>query len=226
VSSGRLIDYGVPNGGSRASINRYPDTCPVCMKAIEATFHIAAATSPSSRYIQAVFQCPRVDCRSFIIAYYHKPDSYSKTYLLSGVNPTHPGKVEFSNEIQELSPNFVHIYNQAFAAEQYQLDEICGPGYRKALEFLIKDYACSEHPSDEAEIKKAFLAACIKQYIEDVRIQQTAKRATWLGNDETHYVRKWSDKDIQDLKVLIRLTVNWIENVILTNRYSSDMAQS
>jgi hypothetical protein len=218
------MDYSVPNGGDRASIDRYPDICPVCGVAIEAIFHIAAATSPPSYWIQAIFQCPRVSCRSFIVAYYRKASR--SFYVLSNVAPTHQEKEEFSKEIQELSLNFVEIYNQAFAAEQYRLDQICGPGYRKALEFLIKDYACSEHPSDEAEIKKAFLATCIKQYIDDIRIQQTAERATWLGNDETHYVRKWSDKDIQDLKVLIRLTVNWIENVILTNRYSSDMAQS
>jgi hypothetical protein len=38
-----------------------------------------------------------------------------------------------------------------------------------------------------------------------------AKRAAWLGNDETHYIRKWEDKDLDDLKKLIKLTVLWIE---------------
>ena len=33
-----------------------------------------------------------------------------------------------------------------------------------------------------------------------------------LGDDETHYERRWIDKDLNDLKNLIRLTVNWIAN--------------
>ena len=32
-----------------------------------------------------------------------------------------------------------------------------------------------------------------------------------LGNDETHYSRKWVDMDINDLKILIRLTVTWMK---------------
>ena len=51
------------------------------------------------------------------------------------------------------------------------------------------------------------------------------KRAVWLGNDETHYVRKWEDKDISDLKRLIKLTVNWIENNLLTQDYMSTMEE-
>ena len=34
---------------------------------------------------------------------------------------------------------------------------------------------------------------------------------------------KWEDKDVNDLKALIRLTVNWIENVLLTRKYIQDM---
>ena len=45
----------------------------------------------------------------------------------------------------------------------------------------------------------------------------------WLGNDETHYVRKWEEKDIRDLKILIRLTESWIQNSILTDKYLREM---
>ncbi len=40
---------------------------------------------------------------------------------------------------------------------------------------------------------------------------------------ETHYIRKWEDKDVDDLKLLIRLTVNWIESHILTAQYTKEM---
>jgi hypothetical protein len=50
-----------------------------------------------------------------------------------------------------------------------------------------------------------------------------AKRAAWLGNDETHYVRKWEDHDLEDLKSLIKVTGNWIEMEAITKKYIGDM---
>lgn len=44
-----------------------------------------------------------------------------------------------------------------------------------------------------------------------------------LGNDEIHFIRKWTDKDIDDLKVLIRLAMTWIENEVLTKKYLDSM---
>lgn len=98
---------------------------------------------------------------------------------------------EFSNTITEISPSFDKIYNEAYKAEQQDLEEICGVGYRKALEFLIKDYLISKGEENEETIKNAPLGQCIQNYVNDDRIKKVAKRAAWLGNDETHYVRKW-----------------------------------
>ena len=50
-----------------------------------------------------------------------------------------------------------------------------------------------------------------------------AKGAIWLGNDETHYERKWVDKDIDDLKTLIDLTLHWINYETLTEQYKESM---
>lgn len=50
-----------------------------------------------------------------------------------------------------------------------------------------------------------------------------AKGASWLGNDETHYVRKWKDKDISDLKKMIELTVYWISYELKTEEYEKIM---
>lgn len=132
---------------------------------------------------------------------------------------------EFPEEIKQLSPNFIEIYGQAAAAEQDQLNQIVGVGYRKALEFLIKDYCISRQPDKVEEIKRIPLAACIKTYVDDANTRLCAERAIWLGNDETHYVRIWEDKDIKDLKTLIRLTVAWIENRQLTEKYLMEMPQ-
>ena len=98
-----------------------------------------------------------------------------------------------------------------------------GIGLRKALEFLIKDYAIKQQPEKSEDIKKTPLGNVIKQYIDDTQVQRLAARATWLGNDETHYVRKWDDKDITHLRALVRLTVNAIDNKIEGDRHIAEM---
>lgn len=121
----------------------------------------------------------------------------------------------FSNDIQTLSPTFCEIFDQALEAEQEGLEQICGIGYGKSLEFLIKDYAIQLHPDKKEVIEKSALANCIKQYMNDDTIKNSAELATWLRNDEAHYVRKWADKDVKDLKNLITLTVTIIQNNII-----------
>jgi hypothetical protein len=88
---------------------------------------------------------------------------------------------------------------------------VCGVGYRKALEFLIKDYLIRKCPDDRAAIEDKQVGQVIESYVEDRNIKEVAKRAAWLGNDETHYKRRWVDKDLNDLKRLIRLVLHWIE---------------
>src|SRR5690606_14162763 len=130
--------------------------------------------------------------------------------------PRHISTSTHSPEISTLSPQFVEIYGQAEISEQLGLQQICGLGYRKSVEFLVKDYCLSQvTEGDKQAVLSAALMQCISRYIDDARIKSVAARATWLGNDEAHYVRKWLDKDVTDLKVLIRLLCNWIESSIL-----------
>jgi hypothetical protein len=75
------------------------------------------------------------------------------------------------------------------------------------------------------EIEEMPLMGCVKKYVTDGRVKLTAERAAWLGNDETHFVRKWEDKDLQDLKKLIQLTCYWIQSEQLTNAIVSEMPE-
>lgn len=52
-------------------------------------------------------------------------------------------------------------------------------GYRKAFEFLVKDYSVSEIPDNESEIKSMSLSQCIKKYIDDVRIKTLVERSAY-----------------------------------------------
>jgi len=118
---------------------------------------------------------------------------------------------KFPESIRVLSPGFCEIYVQANDAESYRLSEVCGLGYGRALEFLVKDYAKTLRPEDARQIETTTLASCITTYITDPAIQEAARLATWLRNDQAHYVRRFQDKDIPDLKRLITMMLAFIE---------------
>lgn len=82
----------------------------------------------------------------------------------------------------------------------------------------------TEDEAVKERIKNKFLSNCIQEDIVDNNIKNVAKRAVWLGNDETHYVRKWADKDVSNLKHLIDLTVRWIENEVETKKIIDEMS--
>jgi hypothetical protein len=212
---------------SHPAYDRNPDLCPLCKYHVKPKRQIASYTNLhlGRERVQIIFRCTNEECDRFFIASYIKENDlgYGHPFRLYNVTPKSNPEMEYSETIKELSPSFVEIYNQAIAAESSELDQIAGIGLRKALEFLIKDFAINQNPKDEEKIKGTFLGTVIKTYIDDTRLKSTAERATWLGNDETHYVRKWIDKDINDLKLLIKLSVNWIENVLLTEQYSLGM---
>ncbi len=208
----------------RISLQSIPDTCPVCHRNIHPK-NIGNLLLSSRGLVQAIFRCTSQQCEEVFIATYRigAERNGCRDCLFENIAPKIPEEHAFPQTIQDISPLFVDIYNQAIAAEASDLGEMVGIGLRKALEFLIKDFAIKQNSSKEDEIKKVTLGKCIKDYIDDTNVKQCAKLAAWLGNDETHYIRKWGDKDISDLKRLIHLTVNWIDNVLLTEHYMSEM---
>lgn len=117
----------------------------------------------------------------------------------------------FSDYIMNLSPTFIEIYNQSENAEAIHLDQIAGMGYRKALEFLVKDYIIHKHQNDKSIIGEKSLSFCINNYINNQDIKILAEKSAWLGNDETHYVKKHTDRDVSDLKKFINACANYIE---------------
>jgi hypothetical protein len=206
-----------------------PEECPICHTAILPKLVAAALTGDmDGGCLQVVCRCTKRICDRLFIATYHQridedSSSTSGVYYFKRSLPTNPRKEDFGDLIKSVSGSFVKIFNQAVAAEVIELDEVAGIGFRKALEFLIKDFAIHQKPKDAERIKSTPLATCINNYIDDPRLKKCAEKATWLGNDESHYVRKWKHKDVTDLKVLIKLSVNWIENVLLTESYDKEM---
>lgn len=106
-------------------------------------------------------------------------------------------------EMEEISPAFKEIYQQAQKAEAYQLNHVAGIGYRKSLEFLVKDFLINVRKQPHESVDTIPLSQAI-QMLENEKLISLAKAATWIGNDETHFVKKYEDKAIEDMKKYIR----------------------
>ncbi len=223
------MEYTVRHSKGELTIEGSPDKCPFCHTGIKPTPVFGYNVNTNGLWV-ILMNCPVFFCQESFVAYY-EPAARQQHQSLPINKPTYTGRTsvgklkgeDFPNDISEISEGFVKIYNEAFIAEQSGLVEICGVGYRKALEFLIKDYAIKRHPGQQDKIEKKMLAACIKDYVTDEKIKSVAKRAVWLGNDETHFVRTWETKNLADLKKLISLTLHWIEAEILTESFENEM---
>lgn len=142
----------------------------------------------------------------------HIYNSRKDFYSFHSSAPVKSNNQYFSENIQKLSPDFVSVYNDSLCAEKSGLLSICGMGYRKSLEFLIKDYALYLNPSEKERIIKSTLSSCINQFIKDERLRTLATASTWIGNDETHYVKKHPDYGIEDQKIFINAFVTFIDS--------------
>lgn len=183
--------------------------CPIC-------HHIIAAIGVLDYELEnalerrLIYYCPNQDCQELFIVYYRR-ESANYRYKKYKVEPINIETKLFDKIVVEFSVDFIEIYNQSYKAEQLGLMQICGMGYRKALEFLIKDYLIKQLGLEEVDqIRKMNISTCIQKYIQSEKIKEISQRAVWLGNDETHYERKWLNKDVNDLKDLINITVYWI----------------
>lgn len=216
--------YYYSNGMYLREIERKSVKCPFC-GVINIPEYLFLKNVERSDFLNVFTQCTNPTCRNMFITQFSTLRVASP--IFTKILPTAlPAKRTFSDIISELSPSFCEIYNQAYIAEQTNLMQICGTGYRKSLEFLIKDYLISTLPEDQHEaIKNKFLNNCIRDNISNINIKTVASRAVWLGNDETHYTRKWEDKDINDLKSIIELTLHWIESEIRTQKLLEDMPE-
>lgn len=203
------FDLDNPNKVKTFSISP-PNECPHCNKSIEPKHLSSFCRKIEPVDLYTSFLCP--SCyKLFSVQYKLFQYTKNRTDHTIIILPQPNRSTYFSSVIGDISPNFVTIFNQSETAENYGLDKICGQGYRKALEFLIKDYAIEHNPNEKEKIQNMSVASCIDIYIQNTRIQTLAKASAWIGNDETHYVRKHVDYNLQDLKKFITSIVSYIE---------------
>ena len=197
-----------------------PDICPSCKYAIQPQELSAVGylDSADAKNIAITYLCK--NCyRPFLAHYNFSGDKQHNGYPLAvtlSVEPNRFSPEKFDACIETLSPSFVTIYNQSLAAESSGLDQIAGVGYRKALEFLIKDFLISQTPDQKETIERMELGNVIANKISNDKLKAVASRSAWLGNDQTHYVQKFTDYDIQDMKRFISAAVYWISAELIT----------
>lgn len=220
-----LTGHSLTGAAERVRLSDIPDVCPRCHRNVHPQ-HVTVSLLSGRALCQTVFRCTHQKCQELFVATYrtlNRSTTGGVEYALESVAPWSARQTEFPVTIQEVSPTFVEIFNQAVVAESQDLTQLVGIGLRKSLEFLIKDFAASENSEQEDKIRTTPLGACISEFVYDQNVKECAKRAAWLGNDETHYTRKWETRDVSDLKLLVKLTVNWIDNSLMTKKYVAEM---
>lgn len=190
-----------------------PNFCPYCHTAIEPKPLYQTRDFQNNRYV-TVWSCTYKECgKTFVAAQKNiETNKYLFDRFLDGLpkGPSFPKPIiELldANSVGEEIPvqtKFVKTYLQSLVAESQGLDEIAGMGYRKAIEYLVKDWAIHKFPDDKMKIQKLWLSEIIKNYF-DGDLKEILDRATWLGNDQTHYNKLFDEFNIDHLKELIEL---------------------
>ena len=142
-------------GGGNIEVEATPDVCPQCHHAVHPVAKNSTLTGPAtdgSSVLEIAFQCARQQCARMFIGRYKRFQFQERSghavgpFRLQEVVPVSHKNPEIIPEVLEISPNFADIFCQANVAEEQGLNQICGVGYRKALEFLIKDFCISNAP--------------------------------------------------------------------------------
>lgn len=207
--------------GRKIQVQNVPHICPHCHREVGMTL-TGIVKGPIDNGVQVLlfeFQCP--SCQELTIGrYYAGAGRFTPTYAFSNKPYVYPASefqgTIFPEEIYDKFLRFTVIYNQSEKAEHYGCKDIAGAGYRKAAEILVRDFACLIHPSEKEKICKTNSAKNVvlnflKEYLVMARL---AEASFELGNDETHYTKKYEDKGLDDLKQFIGATVHEIVAIL------------
>lgn len=201
------------------SINQYheiyfdiPIICPHCNYSIQPIIidHRLLSYASNANLLVIVYKgnC----CQSpFYATYKYSDKSTELLDVFPRLKPT-----LLPQNIIDLSPRFVDLYNQSYTAEQNGHIELSGSGYRNAIEVLIKDFAINKLGADTSKVCKMDLYTAISTYLKEVNIDTSAADVVRvLGNDYTHYERKYDGIDFIVVKKYLEIFIQQIETKLL-----------
>jgi hypothetical protein len=198
-----------------------PSECPHCHKGIEPKFiHLSVIQND----IYSIWNCTFKDCKKQFITHHLLLENFQIDFVgyLDG-SPVCPYWPQY---ISSLNSKFIETYKQSLKAESIGLDEIAGMGFRKAIEYLVKDYLINRNPELKGSLEDKLLMAVIKENFNSTQesdLKDLLVRATWLGNDMTHYLKYHIDFNINDLKDLIQLVMDEIHSIEQKRHYIEKM---
>lgn len=156
---------------------------------------------------------------------------------IRAIKRDNPFELERRLNINNLSIKFYNVFREATIIEELGFDESSGMIYRKALEFVVKDFLKSLLPdylniieektigqiifhfydiqNKELIIKVKPEFESINEELETIRLLAKKIRNTFkIGNDFSHYDRKLSEFTSKDMKSSILQIISFIDNLI------------
>lgn len=182
--------------------------CPYCDVSVHPVILATNYPYSNQRYCYVTMQCP--SCEGVWADTYHDHDGH-QNFIADNKQLFKPNFAQLASDIKLLSPKGARTYEQALQAEADGYDTLVGIGLRKALEFFLKDFLIATNPDKEDDIKQKRLGRVIADYIHEPNLLALSKATAWIGNDETHYIRRHTDQDLKDLKKFLKATISHIE---------------
>lgn len=223
-------DYGY-HSPARLSI---PDQCPHCGITMELSI-IQRHINLAEGVMILTAQCTASACRKYFVLSYKFSRGEGPTTLIPY---TYEPRIEtdITKEVAQLSEEFTNTYKEALVADSRNLTHITGVSLRRAFEFLCKDFAIyqiskpsykadfeesQKTPKTKEDIVNSNVNNIIDAFFKDMpALQQLSHVIRKLGNDETHYYRKYEQLDIQDFKRLIETFMLYIQLILQADAYS------
>ena len=125
--------------------------------------------------------------------------------------------------VTAIAPAFVELYGEAREAEARGLHQLAAVGMRRALELLLGEFAAGEHPDRADEVRALPPGECIRRYVADPLVRDYAAQLPGLDGDEEPFGGA-GEPNPERLRVLVRLLVNWLENVTLVREHAAEPA--
>lgn len=214
-----------PNGHPQIYAEN-PNICPHCHVANEPQLLFKYFDEKLDKLI-STWKCNFRKCNKiFVVSHRPSINNYVFERNLNGLpkGPIWPEPIQnlkdgkYIGTEGECDSKFIKTYLQSLEAESNGLDEIAGMGYRKAIEYLVKDWSIQENPDDKESILGQWLSAIINNYFKG-DLKEILDRATWLGNDQVHYNKLFEEFNIEHLKELINLIMAELDRDFKKKQY-------
>lgn len=189
-----------------------PTKCPNCNYSVYPNMvdHRCLSFSPNKNLLVIVY---KGDCCS--VPFYATYEYNSNKAQLLDIFP-HLKPAVLPDKIKDLSPRFASLYEQSYTAEQNGHIELAGSGYRNAIEVLIKDFAIKKLNAPADSVCNMKLYDAIGTYLTEVNIDTSAADVIRvLGNDYTHYQRKYDEIDFIVVKRYLEIFIQQVDTKLL-----------